>query len=332
MKIKIALLCGGYSEEAEVSVNSASFVGKNINREIYDVYLIHVYPDGWYYETENAVKHYIDRGDFSLKLEGDKIFFDLAFIMIHGAPGENGQLQGYLEMLGIPFTSCDSLTSGLTMNKAYTKAVLHGIDELYMAKSSQLFEEDIEGASEKILATMGLPLFVKPNAGGSSIGMSKVTSAEGLDEAIALAFHTANTGRQVLVEEFVTGREFSVGVYQFGEGVKVLPATEVITERDFFDYTAKYTPGLTKEITPAEINAEQIERMERIVRKIYMRLNCKGLVRIDFFLERDTDRFYFIEVNTIPGQTQTSFIPQQIRAIGMTESEFYGKWIKASLI
>lgn len=330
MKRKIALLCGGYSGEAEVSVKSASFVGENINRENFDVYLIHILPEGWYYENEDGEKFDIDRNDFSLSLPNERIRFDLAFIMIHGAPGENGQLQGYFEMLNIPFTSCDSLTSGLTMNKAYTKAVLEGIEELYMAKSAQLFEWDIDGAGVQILKNMRLPIFVKPNAGGSSIGMSKVTTADRLEAAIELAFNTANTGRQVLVEEFVTGREFSVGVYQFQDDVQVLPATEVVTKHDFFDYEAKYIPGLTEEITPAEINEEQVSRMERIVKQIYKRLNCKGLVRIDFFLENGTNHFYFIEINTIPGQTQTSFIPQQIRAIGMTEDEFYGAWINAS--
>lgn len=332
MKRKIALLCGGYSGEAEVSVNSASFVEKNIDRNRFDVYLIHVFPEGWYCEDEQGERFYIDKNDFSLVLPGGKVRFDLAFIMIHGAPGENGQLQGYFEMLNIPFTSCDSLTSGLTMNKAYTKAVLYDIEDMYMAQSVQLFEWDIEGAAENVLEKMRLPVFVKPNAGGSSIGMSKVSSAAALKDAIDLAFNTANTGRQVLVEEFVTGREFSVGVYRFQNDVEVLPATEVITGRNFFDYEAKYIPGLTQEITPAEINEGQVTRMEKIVKEIYKRLNCKGLVRIDFFLEDDTDRFYFIEINTIPGQTQTSFIPQQIRAIGKTESEFYGEWIEASLI
>lgn len=331
MKRKIALLCGGYSGEAEVSVNSASFVEKNISRTLFDVYLIHVYPDGWYYENEGGERFFIDKNDFSLLIGDETIHFDLAFIMIHGAPGENGQLQGYLEMLDIPFTSCDSLTSSLTMNKAYTKAVLGGIEEMYMAKSVQLFEWDMESAAERITEGMRLPVFVKPNAGGSSIGMSKVTAEEGLDAAIRLAFDTENTGKQVLVEEFVTGREFSVGVYQFKGDVQVFPATEIITGREFFDYAAKYTPGATLEITPADINDEQDARMQRIVKEVYKRLNCRGLVRVDFFLEKDTDRFYFIEINTIPGQTKTSFIPQQIRAVGMTEIQFYDEWIGASL-
>src|SRR5690606_30080350 len=152
-----------------------------------------------------------------------------------------------------------------------------------------------------------------------SIGMSKVEDENNIQSAIETAFNTKDTGNQVLVEEFVSGREFSVGVYKFGEEIRVLPATEVITGNVFFDYEAKYVPGLTQEITPAEINEEQVRRMQQIVKEIYTKLNCRGLVRIDFFFEKDTNNFYFIEVNTIPGQTETSFIPQQIRADGKTE-------------
>src|SRR5690606_37672868 len=170
MKRKIALLCGGYSGEAGVSVNSGSFVDKNINRDKFDTYLIHILPEGWYYESDQGERFYINNDDLSLTMPDSKVQFDLAFIMIHVPPGENGQLQGYFEMLDIPFTSCDSLTSGLTMNKAYTKAVLRGIGEMYMAQSVQLFEWDIIGATERISESMRLPVFVKPNAGGSSIG------------------------------------------------------------------------------------------------------------------------------------------------------------------
>jgi D-alanine-D-alanine ligase len=331
MKLKIALLCGGYSGEDEVSFRSAAFVEESLDHERYDIYKIKILPQEWFYEKADETIYRIDRNDFSLTIDENKIQFDLIFMMIHGSPGENGLLQGYFEMLGLPYTSCDSLTSSLTMNKAYTKAVLRGISEMYLANSVQLFEQDQEKAVEIIENELKLPIFVKPNGGGSSIGMSKVEQANGIRAAVDLAFNTENTGRQVLVEEFVSGREFSVGVFRFKDDVEVLPATEVITSRDFFDYEAKYIAGLTKEITPAEINKEQVERMERIVKEIYLKLNCKGLVRIDFFLEHDTDNFYFIEINTIPGQTKTSFIPQQIRATGKTERNFYTEWIESSL-
>jgi len=332
MKLKIALLCGGYSEEAEVSFNSADFVEQNLNRERYDIYKIKISPEQWLYKNEEGSTYSIDRNDFSLTIEGKKVHFNLIFMMIHGSPGENGLLQGYFEMLGLPYTCCDSLTSSLTMNKAYTKAILNGIPDLFLAKSVQLFEEDRAKAPSIIQSKLRLPIFVKPNAGGSSIGMSKVEKAADIESAIKLAFNTKNTGKQVLVEEFVSGREFSVGVYKFNDIIKVLPATEVITENAFFNYDAKYIPGLTQEITPAEINEEQINRMERIVKDIYLKLNCKGLIRIDFFFENGTNNFYFIEVNTIPGQTKTSFIPQQIRAAGKTEKAFYTEWIEDTLL
>lgn len=329
MKLKIALVCGGYSGEAEVSLRSAAFVESTLDPAKYEVYKIEITPEYWRYQHLEE-SYLIDKNDFTLSIDDRKISFDIVFMMIHGSPGENGQLQGYFEMLNIPFTCCDSLTSALTMNKAYTKAVIDGVEEMYLARSIQLMEDHQEAAERMIIEKLRLPLFVKPNGGGSSIGMSKVTDTAGIKPAVDLAFSTVNTGRQVLVEEFVTGREFSVGVYRFGDEIEVLPATEVITQREFFDYEAKYTPGLTEEITPADLNAEQRERVEQIVKEIYRRLNCRGLVRIDFFLEEGSDRFYFIEVNTIPGQTQTSFIPQQIRASGRTEKEFYAAWIDSA--
>lgn len=331
MKLKIALLCGGYSGEDEVSVRSAAFVEKKLDKERYDVFKIKILPNKWFYESAEG-EYLIDKNDFSLTISKEKIQFDLIFVMIHGSPGENGLLQGYFEMLGLPYTSCDSLTSSLTMNKAYTKAVLQGISDMHLANSVQLFEQDQNNAVKLIESKLRLPVFVKPNGGGSSIGMSKVEQAEDIKDAIDLAFNTENAGRQVLVEEFVSGREFSVGVYCFNGVVKVLPATEVITDRGFFDFKAKYEVGLTKEVTPAEISKDQVERMERIVKEIYVKLNCKGLVRIDFFFENKTDNFYFIEINTIPGQTETSFIPQQIRAAGKTEEAFYTEWIESSLL
>jgi len=218
------------------------------------------------------------------------------------------------------------------MNKGYTKAILTGIPNLFMAKSVLLFESHRAQAEEMVLKNLNLPYFVKPNAGGSSIGMTKVKEEHQLQAAIDLAFDAENTGKQVLVEEFVTGREFSQGIFRNYEGeLVVLPATEVRTTREFFDFEAKYTPGLTEEITPADLSDEQERRIAALLKEIYIRLNCKGMVRIDYFLETGTDNFYFIEINTIPGQTPTSFIPQQVRAFGMTETEFYSELIETAL-
>jgi len=328
MSIRIALVTGGYTAEAEVSLKSADFVYRQLDKSLYDVYPITITTDSWFHVGDNGVKYPVNRDDFSLSMDGRTIRFEVAFIMLHGSPGEDGRLQGYFDMVGLPYTSCDALTSALTMNKAYTKAVLAGIPDLHLAKSVQLFASQRGSAAGMVRDTLSLPYFVKPNAGGSSIGMTKVKADADLEGAIDRAFDAEHTGSQVIVEEFVDGREFSVGIYRRAGELLVLPATEVITEREFFDFEAKYTDAKTKEITPADLTAEQRGRVERIVKAIYTRLNCKGMVRVDFFLERATDRFYFIEINTIPGQTAQSFIPQQVRAAGMTESAFYGELVE----
>jgi D-alanine--D-alanine ligase len=332
MNRKIALITGGYTGESEVSLKSAGFVYQQLDKSVYDVYLITITKDSWFHVADNGVKYTIDRDDFSLPMDNEVVRFDAAFIMVHGSPGEDGRLQGYFDMVGIPYTSCDALTSALTMNKAYTKAVLVGIPELYLAKSVQLFDDQRTEAVGLVEQQLSLPYFVKPNAGGSSIGMTKVKTAEELPTAIEKAFDAENTGKQVIVEEFVEGREFSVGIYRRAEGLFVLPATEVITQREFFDFEAKYVPGLTEEVTPARLTPRQRDRVERLVKAIYTRLNCKGMVRVDFFLEKNTDHFYFIEINTVPGQTAQSFIPQQVRAAGMTETAFYGELIEQTLL
>jgi D-alanine-D-alanine ligase len=327
MKNTIALVTGGFTGESVVSFKSAGFVETQIDKTKFEVYKIIILKDSWYYEDINAVKHPVDKNDFTITLNGQKIKFDAAFIMLHGSPGEDGRLQGYFDMLGIPYTSCDALTSSLTMNKGYSKAIVNGIKDLHVARSIQLFEKSAI-ASADLLASLELPLFIKPNNGGSSIGMSKVKQADELPEALNKAF---KEDTQVLVEEFIQGREFSIGVYNTRNGIKVLPATEVIPSNDFFDYEAKYTPGATEEITPGRMTDEEKSRVERIVTDIYLRLNCKGMVRVDYFLQKDTSNFYFVEINTIPGQTAQSFIPQQVRAAGLNISEFYGELIEMAL-
>lgn len=330
MNAKIALITGGFTGEAEVSLKSAAFVAQKLDTKRFDVYKIILSKDSWYYIDNSDVKHEIDRRDFTLSINDAIITFDLAFIMLHGSPGEDGKLQGYLDMVGLKYTSCDTLTSALTMNKAYTKVLLQEVKDLYLAKSICLSESN-SGAASSIAERLNLPYFVKPNGGGSSIGMTKVNKREELIPAIERAFDTENANRQVLVEEFVTGREFSVGVYSSSQGLEVLPVTEVVTSREFFDFEAKYTPGLTDEITPADLTIEELERIRVIVKNVYNTLNCKGLVRIDFFLEKGSNQFYFIEINTIPGQTEQSFIPQQIRAAGMNETSFYSELIEQAL-
>jgi D-alanine-D-alanine ligase len=327
MKKTIALVTGGYTGESVISFKSSAFVESKIDRNKYDVFKLVILKDEWYYADSSAVKHQIDKNDFSLLIGGTKIVFDVAFIMIHGAPGEDGKLQGYFDLLNIPYTSCDALTSSLTMNKGYSKAIVTGIQDLHLAKSVQLFDNS-SASSQHLLDSLVLPLFIKPNNGGSSIGMSKVKNAIELPDALVKAFNEDN---QVLVEEFIQGREFSIGVYNSFEGIRVLPSTEVIPSNDFFDYEAKYTPGATEEITPGRMSEEEKERVERIVIEIYHKLNCKGMVRIDYFLQDLSSDFYFVEINTIPGQTAQSFIPQQVRAAGLDIADFYGELIEMAL-
>jgi len=332
MKTKVAIISGGYTEEAKISAKSAAFVLGRLDPAKYEAYPIEISLGSWSYVDASGRRHEVDKGDFSIDLDSQRLTFDVAFIVLHGSPGEDGRLQGYFDMIGLPYTSCGTLTSALTMNKGYTKAVLADVPELYTARSLLLFADQRSEAAGLVREKLQMPCFVKPNAGGSSIGMSKVSKPEDLQAALDKAYDAENTGKQVLVEEFVHGREFSQGIFRRADGeLFVLPATEVKTSREFFDYEAKYVPGLTEEITPADLTDEQRERASRIIREIYNRLNCKGMVRVDFFLEQETDRFFFIEVNTVPGQTPQSFIPQQVRAAGMTETDFYGELIEATL-
>src|SRR5690606_35754006 len=246
MKTKVALVTGGYTGEAEVSYKSSKFVYSQLDKDKYDIYIIDITPEGWFYTDAEGVKHTVIKDDFSLLLNNVKITFDVAFIILHGTPGEDGRLQGYFDMVGLPYTSCNALTSSLTMNKGYTKAIIADIPELNVAKSVLLFENHRAEAVQLVESKLQLPYFVKPNAGGSSIGMSKVKKASELKEALDKAYDAENTGAQVLVEEFVTGREFSQGIFRNSRGeLVVLPATEVKTTREFFDFEAKYTPGLT---------------------------------------------------------------------------------------
>ncbi len=319
MKKKIALVTGGFTGESVISLKSAAVVEKTIDRALYEVFTIYIYPGDWYYLTPSGDKIAVDLNDFSLNLGDKKITFDGVFTILHGSPGEDGKLAGYFDLLGIPYTTCDQLTSAITMNKGYTKAIVQTIPELQVARSMQLFEQE-PTAVARIQEELQLPLFIKPNNGGSSIGMTKVKTWEELPEALDKAFAEDS---QVLVEEFVSGREFSVGIFKGKGQITVLPATEIISTKEFFDYEAKYVPGVCEEITPGRMNSEEVARVERIAKKVYAMLNCKGAVRIDYFLQEDTGAFYFIEINTVPGQTETSLISQQVRAIGMEVSLFY---------
>jgi D-alanine-D-alanine ligase len=212
------------------------------------------------------------------------------------------------------------------MNKAYTKAIVHGIHGLNTAKSIQMHQKDRHDTAT-IASSLKFPLFIKPNNGGSSVGMSKVYNVGGLQEAIDKAFQEDS---QILIEEFIKGREFSIGIARLNGKITVLPATEILTTKDFFDYEAKYTTGVTDEVTPADLPAGKNQEIAEIVTQVYLRLNCRGMVRVDFILLEDTQEFYFIEINTTPGQSANSLIPQQVRAAGMSVQDFYGQIIEGT--
>ncbi|TCD01417.1 D-alanine--D-alanine ligase [Pedobacter psychroterrae] len=327
MKKTIALLTGGTTGEWVISVKSAATIAQNLDADKFDVYKIMLSQQGWFYEPADSVKIEVDRNDFSLTIKGRKIKFDGVYIAIHGSPGEDGKLQGYFDMLQLPYTTCDALTSAITMNKGYTKAIAAGIDQLSIARSVQIFK-DAHYDLGHIKNELNSPYFVKPNNGGSSIGMSKVNHVNDLDAAVAKAF---KEDTQVLIEEFISGREFTVGVVKLDGKITILPVTEVETAKEFFDFEAKYTPGVATETTPALIRPETRDRVARIAEAVYVKLNCRGVVRIDFILKEDEGEFYFIEINTVPGQTATSFIPQQVAAMGLKLNDFYTKLIRETI-
>jgi D-alanine-D-alanine ligase len=327
MKKIIALLTGGTTGEWVVSVKSAATIAHNLDPDKFEVYKIMLTQQGWFYEPADSVKIEVDKNDFSLTIKGRKVTFDGVFIAIHGAPGEDGKLQGYFDMLNIPYTTCDALTSAITMNKGYTKAIVRDIPDLNVAKSVQIFSHTPYNLND-IKQNLQLPYFVKPNNGGSSIGMSKVKNQYDLQDAINKAF---KEDTQILIEEFIEGREFTIGIVKLDGKVTVLPASEVETAKEFFDFEAKYTPGVAVETTPAILRTETRKRIEEIATAVYLKLNCRGVVRMDFILTGDESDFYFIEINTIPGQTATSFIPQQVDAMGMKLNDFYSKLIKETI-
>lgn len=302
MKKNIAVLMGGVSSEKEISLNSGRVVAQNLDRNKYNVYSINISKDRWYcmeYDLD------IDKNDFSLLKEGKKIIFDAVYNTIHGSPGEDGKLQGYFEMLNIKHTSCDSFSSSVTFGKIESKSVLNNF-EIPTANMVGIFFNDFnEDDIPKIIHSVGLPCFIKPNRSGSSFGVSKIYKEEDFKKAL---FNASKEDNQILVERFIRGTEVSVGITEIKGDLQILGITEIIPETDFFDYKAKYE-GLSREITPAEISQTQI--VESLTKKIYRILNLKGICRIDFIIEQNIP--YFLEVNTVPGLSEQSIIPQQAK-------------------
>jgi D-alanine-D-alanine ligase len=326
MKKKIALVTGGFSGEAVISYRSATTIYNHLDKELYEVYKIDINTEGWFYEDEKGNRSDVDKNDFTINKNGKKINFDAVFIGMHGTPGEDGKLQGYFDVLGLPYTSCDSATSALTFNKRYTTAVA-SVSGINVARSVLFIKGQFSNADEAV-ANLRFPVFVKPNNGGSSIGMSKVNNAsEELGAAIDKAFKEDD---QVLVEEMIQGREFTVGVFRSKGEIVVLPITEVSSHKEFFDFEAKYG-GKSTETTPAEISDQWKSQLEAAAKKIYQVFNCRGVVRIDFIFNEEQGKPFMLEINTIPGQSDASVIPQQVRSKGWDLKDFYTRLVEEAL-
>lgn len=316
-KKNIALVTGGFSGESVISYKSAAAIFENIDTEKWNCYLIDINPQGWFYINEQKEKSSVDKNDFSIIDNGTKILFDAILIGLHGTPGEDGKLQGYFDCLNIPYTSCNAGSSALTFNKRYTVAVA-AFAGISVAKSMHLFMHS-PVTTEQILSELSLPLFVKPNNGGSSLGISKVKIAEDLQAAIERAF---KEDEQILVEEFISGRELTIGVFKSKGKIITLPMTEIISENEFFDFQAKYE-GASEEVTPANVSEEIAEKIRVEARKAYSVFNCNGVIRIDFIYNEEMGKPYLLEINTVPGQSAASIVPQQVMAMGWTLKEFY---------
>lgn len=325
MKKKIALITGGYSGEAVISYKSADAIQKNLDTAKWECFKIDINPAGWYYLAAGGEKVPVDKNDFSITINGTKIHFDAVLVGLHGTPGEDGKLQGYFDILGIPYTTCDTATSALTFNKRYTVAVA-SFAGMHVARSVHLFKH-IPVSPGAVLQELKLPVFVKPNNGGSSIGMSKVKTAGELPAAIDKAFKEDD---QVLVEEFIEGRELTIGVFKSKGEVVALPITEIISKNEFFDFEAKYE-GASDEITPADVDESIAEKIRAEARKAYAIFNCNGLVRIDFIYDASSGNPVLLEINTVPGQSEASIVPQQVRAMGWTLQQFYTELLESCL-
>lgn len=323
-KRKIAIVCGGDSSEHDVSLRSAQGLYSFFDKDRYDIYIVDIKGLDWNVDLGDGTTSKIDLNDFSFKKDGHKIFFDYAYITIHGTPGENGILQGYFELIGIPYSTSGVLVEALTFDKFVLNQYLrsYGVsvaDSLLIRKG---YEEIV--SDDEVEKRIGMPCFVKPAADGSSFGVSKVKDKDQLAPAIRKAMLESS---DVMVESYLEGTEISIGCYKTREKSVVLPATEVVTSNEFFDYDAKYN-GQVKEITPARLSDDTARRVAELTSSIYDILHCNGIIRIDYIIGKGkgkngetVDKINLLEVNTTPGMTATSFIPQQVRAAGLNMAD-----------
>ncbi len=311
MKKNIALIWGGYSSESIVSAKSMASVYRFLDKEKYNVYQVEISKRGWFVKI-NDTDLPVDKNDFSFtdSATSVRVKFDFAYIVIHGTPGEDGRLQGYFEMMGVPHSTCSLETSALLFNKYYTNNFLKNFG--FTVANSLVLRKGQEYNAAEIVNSLGLPIFVKPSIGGSSFATSKVKAETELDEAIATAFGEAG---EVIIESFIAGTEVTCGCYKVGGQLLALPITEVVTKNEFFDYEAKYE-GAVEEITPARISDELTDEIQSLTKKIYNLVGAKGIIRADYIISDKTP--FLLEVNTSPGMTATSFIPQQVAAAGLS--------------
>ena len=318
----IAVVCGGYSKESVISLRSAEQIASVIESD-YSAYTVLITKDSW--NAKIGDKMYpIDRNDFTFSLDGKKVSFDAVFMAIHGTPGEDGMLQSYFDMLNIPYTTCNAFVSALTFNKFACKVFLKEYDILtadaiLLRRNTPVQEQDLENR-------FGYPMFVKPNNGGSSFGVTKVKTRNDLLPAIERAFAEDN---EVIIEPFIKGGEYTCGVFKTDKESIVFPPTEIVSKNEFFDVEAKYTPGMSEEITPARLPASQIKNCQELTSRIYDLLGCTGVVRIDYLMQ--SGKFYFMEINTVPGMSRESIIPKQTVVYGLPLKELYIKQINDAL-
>ena len=309
-KRTIAIIAGGDSSELPVSLRSAQGIYSFIDKERYNLYIVEMQGKRWEVVLPTGEKTPIDRNDFSFTENGEKKNFDFAYITIHGTPGENGILQGYFDLIGMPYSSCNVLVSAMTFNKFTCNQYLKGFG--VRVSESMILRKGFEILDAEVINNVGLPCFIKPNAGGSSFGVTKVKTKEDIQPAIEKAF---NESDEVMIEAFMQGTEITCGGHKTKDKEVVFPITEVVTSNEFFDYDAKYN-GQVDEITPARIPEETAERVRLLTSAIYDILGCEGIIRIDYIIT-EGEKVNLLEINTTPGMTATSFIPQQVRAAGL---------------
>ncbi|NJX16571.1 D-alanine--D-alanine ligase [Tamlana crocina] len=319
----IAIIMGGYSSEYQISLNSGNVVYETLDTTKYKAYRIHIFKDKWVYVNDENTEFPIDKNDFSVEVEGNKITFDCVFNAIHGSPGEDGFMQAYFKLLNIPHTSCSMYQAALTFNKRDLLSTL----KPYGIKTAESFYLNLDDTvnEDAIIAKVGLPCFVKANKAGSSFGVSKVHKKEDLQNAIDVAFKEDD---EIIIESFLEGTEVSVGVITYKGKTKVLPITEIVSENDFFDYEAKYL-GKSQEITPARLSAEQEAKVTAEAKKVYKVLKMTGFSRSEFIFKNGEP--HLLEVNTVPGLTKASILPQQAAAAGISLVDLFGNAIEEAL-